>query len=224
MGDTFLIKQGPRAKIAPHIENATALIREGKILVAPIESAYVFVCDAFNHQAIRDIHRFRGDAIGTACQVLVGDAKTAAGVSINFASVASTFAEKFWPGLLTINIAAQKGLTWDLGDKRDLGIVSLRVPQNRFMNELAKSCGPLAIASAAGMGMKPNRELSGIPAQPAEIAAYFNVGKIPEGPSSTVLSIDGQRVTLLREGAITLAELRAVNPIVETAENTQSPS
>ena len=28
MGETFAIKQGPRAKLAPHIERATELIRD----------------------------------------------------------------------------------------------------------------------------------------------------------------------------------------------------
>ena len=212
MGETFAIKQGPRAKLAPHIERATELIRDGKIIVAPLESAYVFVCDAFTHQAIADIHRFRGDKEGTACQVIVGDAKTASGVSINFQSKAQEFADKFWPGLLTINIAVQKGLTWDLGDKRELGQVSLRVPQNRFMLELAKSCGPLAVASAARAGMKPARELFGIPALQSEIAANYDAGEIAEGVASTVIEIAGNEAKIVRIGAITLEELQTVDP------------
>ena len=142
----------------------------------------------------------------------MGDAKTASGVAIDFQSKAQSFADKFWPGLLTINIAVQKGLTWDLGDKRELGQVSLRVPQNRFMLELAKSSGPLAVASAARAGMKPTRELFGIPALQSEIAAYYDVGEIAEGATSTVIAIAGNESKVVRIGAISLEDLQSVDP------------
>jgi tRNA A37 threonylcarbamoyladenosine synthetase subunit TsaC/SUA5/YrdC len=109
----------------------------------------------------------------------------------------------------------QKGLTWDLGDKRELGQVSLRVPQNRFMLELVKSCGLLAVASAARAGMKPARELFGIPALQSEIAAYYDVGEIAEGLTSTIIEIAGNEAKVQRIGAISLAELQSVDPNID---------
>ncbi|MSZ00042.1 MAG: hypothetical protein F2699_02720, partial [Actinobacteria bacterium] len=72
MAQKFEIKQGPRAKLTPVITKCVELLRDGKVLVMPLENGYVFVCDAFNHAAVQRIHILRGDEDGVACQVLVG--------------------------------------------------------------------------------------------------------------------------------------------------------
>lgn len=218
------IKQGPRARLESPLKKALSLLRDGKIIIAPAESAYVLVADAFNHEAIRQIHEMRADAPGTACQVMVGTASTAAGVSIDFTRYASPFAEEFWPGLLTINIAVQKGLTWDLGDARSLGIVSLRVPHSRFLRELADQCGPLAVASANSAGGELRRSLRTLSLSDSQIAAKFSAGTLPRGEVSTVISIKNGEVVMVREGAISLTELQRVNPSVRAAENNEPAS
>ena len=80
------------------------------------------------------------------------------------------------------------------------------------MLELAKSCGPLAVASAARAGMKPARELFGIPALQSEIAANYDAGEIAESVASTVIEIAGNEAKIVRIGAITLEELQTVDP------------
>jgi L-threonylcarbamoyladenylate synthase len=68
-----MIKQGPRAKVAPAAQAAFEALRDGKVIVAPIEHSYVFVADAFNHGAVAKIHQLRGDDLGVAAQVLIRD-------------------------------------------------------------------------------------------------------------------------------------------------------
>ena len=49
-------------------ELAISALQEGKIIIAPLEHAYVFVADAFNHGALKKIHSIRGDDRGVAAQ------------------------------------------------------------------------------------------------------------------------------------------------------------
>ena len=211
MAETFVIKQGPRAKLAPVITRCVELMRDGKVLVMPLESGYVFVCDAFNHTAVQRIHILRGDENGVACQVLVGSASVAAGITIDFDSLAKKFAEKFWPGLLTLNLPVQRGITWNLGDDRTLDLVSVRVPSNKFALELAKSYGPLAVGSAARIGMPPTRETLFVPALDSDIGATIEFGELPIESPTTVLSIVSGEVKVDRIGAISLKDLKSVN-------------
>lgn len=194
------------------IERAVAALRDGKLIIAPLEHGYVFVADAFNHGAVKKIHLLRQDARGVAAQVIVGDIKTVRGITREFGPTTTALCEKFWPGLLTINIPPAQGLVWDLGDERTLDEISIRVPAAEFLREVAAASGPLAIGAAALSGRPATRKSTFFPALDGDYAALFDAGELPEGPSSTVVSIKDDGVILRRQGAISLADLRTITP------------
>jgi len=194
------------------ILSASNALREGKLLIAPLEHGYVFVADAFNHGAVKKMHIMRGDDRGVAAQVIVGDIKTATGVTNEFGNTTKILCEKFWPGLLTLKIAPAQGLVWDLGDGRSLEEIALRVPSSDFLREVALATGPLAVASASRTGTPPNRKGRLFPALDADYAFFFDAGELPDGPPSTVISVKSDGLTLVRQGAISLEELRTVTP------------
>lgn len=205
-----LISSG--SELTDEISRAVEVLREGRLIIAPMEHAYVFVADAFNHGAVKKMHIIRGDALGVAAQVIVGDIKTATGITSEFGSTTRSICEKFWPGLLTLNIAPAQGLVWDLGDARSLEQIAIRVPANEFLRKIAVEAGPLAIASANRAGMPPKRRGPSFPALDADYAYFFDAGELPDGPTSTVISVKADGITLKRAGAISLAELRSVTP------------
>ena len=197
---------------ADAITKAVGALHDGSLIIAPLEHGYVFLADAFNHKAVQSIHRIRYDARGVATQVIVGDIDTARGITRNFGGNVTSLCEKFWPGMLTLNIAPALGLVWDLGDERTLEQVSIRVPASEFVREVSLAAGPLAVASAALAGQKPKRDTSLFPARDSDYAFLFDGGELPEGPSSTVISATEEGIFFVRAGAISLSELRAVTP------------
>jgi len=194
------------------IERAVAALRDGQLIIAPLEHAYVFVGDAFNHGAVKKIHRLRQDPRGVAAQVIVGDIKTVKGITREFGSAISALCEKFWPGLFTVNIGPAQGLVWDLGDERTLEEISVRVPAADFIRDVALACGPLAIGSAALAGRPPTRKSKFFPCLDSDYAAIFDAGELPEGPTSTVISVKDDGVIVRRQGAISLSDMRAITP------------
>lgn len=193
-------------------EQAASALREGQLIIAPIEHAYIFVADAFNHGAVKKMHILRGDSLGVAAQVLVGDLKMARGITHEFGATLTQVCERFWPGLLTVKIAPAQGLVWNLGDDRTLDQIAIRVPRSEFLRSVALATGPLAVASAATTGAKPRRTSGLFPVRESEYAYLFDAGELPSGEVSTVISAEGDGITLTRAGAITLAELREVTP------------
>ena len=163
MAERFSLLDGviDRAEL---IERAVVALRDGKLIIAPLEHGYVFVGDAFNHGAVKKIHQLRQDPRGVAAQVIVGDTKTVKGITREFGPTLSALCEKFWPGLLTINIAPALGLVWDLGDERTLDEIAIRVPAADFLREVAAASGPLAVGAAALAGRPATRKSTFFPA------------------------------------------------------------
>lgn len=194
------------------VARATDALRDGKLIIAPLEHGYVFAADAFNHGAVKKIHQLRGDSRGVAAQVVAGDISTVRGITREFGPTITALCERFWPGLLTVNIAPAMGLVWDLGDERTLEEISIRVPASDFLREVARNSGPLAVASASTSGRPAARNTAFFPALDSDYAYLFDGGELPPGPNSTVISVRNDGVLLLRQGAISLADLRSVTP------------
>jgi tRNA threonylcarbamoyl adenosine modification protein (Sua5/YciO/YrdC/YwlC family) len=201
------------------IDRTLVSILQGEVVVVAAEHAYMYLCDAFNPTAVQRIHGLRGDKAGTAAQVMVGSVAAVSGLAKDFDTEWQQIAENFWPGLLTMQLAPQSALNWDLGDNRTLGEFALRIPSREFILALLKRSGPLAAASAAPAGSAPSRELNSVPALQSEIGVFIDEGVLPEGPISTVLrrSIIGTEggIELFREGAITLESIQSIVPTVQ---------
>lgn len=213
MSEILELKNGVTAAA---LDRALVAILQGEVIVAASEHAYMYFCDAFNVRAVEKMHVLRNDKPGTAAQVMVGNISAVSGVARDFDSELQAVAEKFWPGLLTLQLAPHNALTWDLGDKGSLGEFALRIPAREFILALLKKSGPLAAASASIAGGAPSRDIDSIPALASELGLIIDEGALPEGGVSTVLrrSVIGiaSPIELFREGAISREELLEVLP------------
>ena len=209
------------------VEATTTALNDGGIAVLAAEHGYVYACNAFDHDAVSRIHTLRGDPAYTACQVMVGKSEVLAGLSTDFDDEMRFLADSFWPGLLTLHLMPQFGLTWDLGDAGELSEFAVRVPGSELLRAVAESTGPLAIASAAIVGRPATREINFVPALESSIAIYVDEGTLPEGPASTVIrrSILGKSggLEMTREGAISLGKLQATLPTLMTHAPQEPP-
>jgi len=208
------------------VESTTAALNDGGIAVLAAEHGYIYACNAFDHDAVSQIHTLRGDPAYTACQVMVGKSDVLAGLSTDFDDEMRLLADSFWPGLLTLHLMPHYGLNWDLGDGGELSEFAVRVPGSELLRAVAESTGPLAIASAAIVGRPATREINFVPALESSIAIYVDEGTLPEGPASTVIrrSILGKigGLEMTREGAISLEKLQATLPTL-MAQAPQEP-
>ena len=203
-------------ELLKHVAIAAKAIRDGYLIAIPLEHHYAFACDAFKADSVRAMHVLRRDELGIAAQVLIPDAKTANGVAREISPSVQALMKKFWPGLLSLNLRPQRGLTWDLGDAGALDQVSFRVPKSKFVRELLKEIGPIAIGSAAFANQAPLRKMSDIMVLESALAAKFDAGLLKKGRLSTILEADDHGITMLREGAISLDEIHAIAPEVST--------
>jgi tRNA threonylcarbamoyl adenosine modification protein (Sua5/YciO/YrdC/YwlC family) len=215
-----------KGELTRHINKACKAISDGYIIAIPLEHSYVYVCDAFKADSVRAMHVLRGDPLFTAAQVLVASQKIAQGVVREITPETTALMKKFWPGMLSMNLRPQTGLSWDLGDANHLDQVSIRVPKSKFAKALLAKSGPLAVASAGradrssvlsfGSAERVVRSaiksIDEIKVTESDLAFKFNNGVLRNGPLSTVIEADETGVRVLRIGAISLEEILSVVP------------
>jgi L-threonylcarbamoyladenylate synthase len=209
MGKEVDLKKG---ELTRHVNKALKALSDGYIIAIPLEHSYAFACDAFRQDAVRAMHVLHGDSLFTAAQVVVGSAKTAQGVVREITPDIAALMKSFWPGLLSLNLRPQLGLSWDLGDSNQLDRVSIRVPKSKFAKALLVKSGPLAITSASRVSGFLPKEVSDIFVLDSDLAFQFNYGKLRTGAASTVIEADQEGVRVLRVGAISLEEIQAIVP------------
>jgi L-threonylcarbamoyladenylate synthase len=109
-------------------------------------------------------------------------------------------------------VRAQPSLAWDLGETH--GTVALRVPDHPTALALLRRTGPMAVSSANRTGSP-----AAVTAQDAfdqlggSVDVYLDAGAAPGGVASTIVDATGDRLRLVRAGAVSLAQLREVTPV-----------
>jgi len=199
-----------QGEISDHVSVAVSALKDGYVIVAPLENSYALVADAFFHDAVRALHVLRSDELGIAAQVAIANKSSIDGIARSISDDARVLMDNFWPGALSLNLKPQLGLSWDLGDANSLDQISVRVPSSDFILEILKQTGPLAIASAAAVGASPIRDCSDLDFSEVEVAAIFTSGLLPSGAPSTVIDFTGSQGRITREGAIPRSEITAL--------------
>jgi len=197
-----------------HIAKALKSIRDGYVIVVPAEHGYIYLADAFSHFAVRAMHVLRGDELGISAQVLCYSAQTVQGITRDVPGDAQLLMDEFWPGLLSLNLAPNRGVNWDLGDDNSLDLISVRVPKSRFLRALLKESGPLAAASAAPAGDAPMRTIDRSAIKGWDVATVFDNGVLKAGQPTTVIEQRNDGLHIVREGAISAAHVRKIAPSV----------
>ena len=205
-----------------HVDQALQWIRAGLIIAAPLENGYVYLVDAFDQDAVRAMHVLRGDALGVAAQVLISSSEVIDGITRNVSPDARALMSKFWPGQLSFNLSAQRGLSWDLGDGKRLTKISVRVPSAQFVLALLRKSGPLAVGSAALAGQPPILDIKDISAREYDLAGIFGAGILAPAQASTVVSDNETGVEVIREGAIRVDTLQEVLPEIIVSGSSNS--
>ncbi|MGW9404656.1 L-threonylcarbamoyladenylate synthase [Arthrobacter sp. NPDC055585] len=190
-------------------------IANRQCIVLPTDTVYGIGADAFSPQAVATLLAAKGRGRSMPPPVLVPRLQTMDGLAVDVSAEARALAEAFWPGGLTLIFHAQPSLTWDLGDTK--GTVALRMPDDEIALDLLALTGPMAVSSANRTGQPAAQTAAQAQAQLAEsVEVYLEAGPRPaegsEGIPSTIVDATAFPLRVVREGAISLEQLRTVVP------------
>ncbi|WP_350274341.1 L-threonylcarbamoyladenylate synthase [Kribbella sp. HUAS MG21] len=210
-------------ELAPAYRAAVDAIEAGDLVVMPTDTVYGLAADAFKSDAVQRLMDAKGRGRDMPPPVLISVVESLDALATDVPDNGRKLAEEFWPGPLTLICHAQTSLMWDLGETQ--GTVALRVPDHENTRELLSRTGPLAVSSANRSGKPAALDVYDAEEQLGEsVAVYLDGGEATVGQPSTIVDITGEIPRVLREGAVTLDELRKVVPEVTTDTEPPAPT
>ena len=192
---------------AAAIEAAAVALAAGLPVAIPTDTVYGLAVDPFQPGAADRIFAAKGRPRVVTLPVLVSSVEIALSLAADVSDVALDLMAAYWPGPLTIVVAARPGLGADLGDER--GTVGLRWPDHPVARALCAAAGPLATTSANRHGEPPLETAAAVVEAFGEALPLVLDGGPCAGLPSTVVDCTGGGLALLREGRIPWAELAA---------------
>jgi L-threonylcarbamoyladenylate synthase len=193
------------------IQAAVELLRAGELVAFPTETVYGLGADAGNPAAVRKIFQLKGRPANHPVIVHIGDARQTQRWVRDLTPAARALADKFWPGPLTLVLQRAPAVSDAITGGQDT--VAVRMPAHPIARQLlAGFGGGIAAPSANRYGhISPTRPDHVREEFGKELKLVLDGGESKLGLESTIVLCVGTP-RLLRPGAITLSQLRAVVP------------
>lgn len=207
-------------------EKAAKALRAGHLVILPTETVYGLAADASNPDAVVKIFEAKGRPRFNPLIAHVRDLAAAESIAV-FDERARALAKAFWPGPLTIVAPIRdSGRVCDLA-RGGLDSVAIRVPAHEKARAVISAFDGAVVAPSANRSGRPSPTTfaDAIEETGASTSAAVDGGPCREGVESTVVSVLGDQVALLRPGTITREQIEVVvGPLAaNTAEGHRSP-
>ncbi|AXK89528.1 threonylcarbamoyl-AMP synthase [Nocardia farcinica] len=188
---------------------ATSALKSGRLVVMPTDTLYGLAADAFDSTAVAELLAAKRRGRDMPVPVLVGSWNTIDGLVFSVRPQARDLIRAFWPGGLSLVVQQAPSLAWDLGDTR--GTVMLRMPLHPVALDLLRDVGPLAVSSANVSGQPPATTAAEAREQLGSlVSVYLDGGPAAHAVASTIVDLTADRPRILREGAVSAAEIAEV--------------
>lgn len=189
------------------IQLALEVLRGGGIVALPTDTVYGLGALAFNGIAVESIYSAKNRPIEKAIPVLLADAAEMEKVGADIPAIAHQLASLFFPGPLTCVIPKSPILPQSVSATDTVGV---RVPDHDVARAILRAAGPMAVTSANISGQPSPSTAEEVYAQlGGRIDLIIDAGKTPGGIPSTVVDCTGNQLRILRQGPISLAEIKS---------------
>jgi tRNA threonylcarbamoyl adenosine modification protein (Sua5/YciO/YrdC/YwlC family) len=204
-----LLKVSTESPDPATIRYAAEFIRRGELVAIPTDTFYGIAADPFNLAAVGHIYRVKGRPETRALPILVNSTAQAVSLARDVPYGFHKLAAKFWPGPLTLLVDASNHIP--LKVTAHTGQVALRWPKSPIIHALIDLVhGPITGTSG---------NISGKPACSTAVELLEQLGdRLPlildAGETtgilpSTIVKLEGDEWTVMREGVISKEQIRA---------------
>lgn len=190
--------------------NLKEILENGGAVILPTETVYGLFAQAMNEAAVEHVYQLKRRPKDKAMNLNVADLETILAFSKNQPSYLKTLYEAFLPGPLTIILQANDRVPAWINS--GLSTIGFRIPNHPKTLELIQQTGPLIGPSANISGRESGKIFADIKTQFNNEVTGLADDAALTGVDSTILDLSGETARILRQGAITKAELLAVAP------------
>jgi len=194
------------------VARAAEVLRADGVILYPTDTLYGLGADAFSDAAFQKV-----------CEIKDRDERRPIHAVFENLAMVETYAEvsplgrrlaqAFLPGPLTLVFKKKPSVTTGIG--RNLSTIGVRIPRNKFCIALAHEFGkPYTTTSANMSGAEPPATFEGIVRQLGGNTQLIDLAiegsALPSYLRSTVVDVRDEQPFVLREGAISAAEIEKV--------------
>lgn len=196
------------------VSKAVDVLRRGGLIALPTETVYGLAADALNPAAVARIFAAKGRP---ADHPLIVHLHRASQISIwarHVPLAAWELAEAFWPGPLTMILPRMPAVLSAVTGGLDT--VALRVPAHPLALEVIEQLGNGIAAPSANRHKKISpTSIQHVQEELSEAVDFLlDGGPCTVGIESTIVDLCGERMRVLRPGAITTEDLQRVTGLV----------
>lgn len=186
---------------------AIEIFMAGGVIAYPTETFYGLCVNPYNADAVQALYRLKGRPPSSPMPLIIGGISMIRFVAKELPPQAVQLMKRFWPGPLTIVLKAADSLPAEV--TAGTGTIGVRLPgcpnARRFSNTLGF---PITSTSANPSGAAPSTSAK-------EVLDYFDgaIALIIDGGSlegkkgSTIVDATGEKLELVRDGAIPSSEI-----------------
>lgn len=204
---TEVFRVDPQNPDENFVRKAASVIRSGGLVAFPTETVYGLGANALDPKAVRSIFAAKGRPADNPLIVHVHEPESverlgrADGRSLKLMAL-------FWPGPLTLVIAAASGVPSEVTGGLDS--VAVRMPDHAVALALIRGSGvPIAAPSANRSGRpSPTTPEAVLEDMGGRIEIILDAGPTDVGVESTVLDVTGEVPVLLRPGGVSIESIR----------------
>lgn len=182
-------------------------ILNGKVLVFPTETSYGLGCDATNQESVDKIFKIKGRTDDKPLLIVV-DSIESAKKYLRWNEMLEKLAQKYWPGSLTI-VGEYIGGNLAKGVVSKDNTIAVRVSDFSFLKSITQKIQKPLVATSANLAGEPSLF------DPREIVKVFsekenqpdlilNYGVLPKSEPTTLVSIVGDKIKILRRGTLNI--------------------
>ncbi|MDB4980952.1 MAG: Sua5/YciO/YrdC/YwlC family protein [Myxococcales bacterium] len=183
------------------VAEAVAALRRGEIVAYPTETFYGLGVDAFDEDALARLRALKGRGEKATSALVVGD--MLARLCEPPSPLARALMARHWPGALTLALPARAGVPEALVLE---GCVAVRESPHPLARALVTAFGgPVTTTSANLAGAPPATTPDEVEDALGGRVYVLRGGATAGGAPSTLARVRGNRIEVLRPGAVTIA-------------------
>ncbi len=186
---------------AAAVKKAALVLKKGGVVAFPTETVYGLGANLLDKKAVERVYKIKNRPRNKPLTVHVADTASVKKITGKIPLRAAKLIEKYWPGPLTVILRDRRGKK-----------TGFRMPDNKIALDLIRKAGVPVVAPSANIsGNKPPRDAKEVLRDlDGKIDLVIDGGKTAIGIESTVVDMTGRTPRILREGAISKAEIEQI--------------
>jgi len=217
------------------IHRAVEALSSGKIIAIPTETVYGLAASALQPEAVKRLWELKGRDSSKPFAVAVKSLEDSLDYVPQMSPLARRLARRCWPGPVTLVMEDHPESVIHQLDQSVIdatvpgGTVGLRVPDHDVTLQILRLCaGPIVLTSANLSGKPPANDGTTVLEELGDqVDMIIDAGPTRFQNGSTVVKVDGDQLTVLREGAVNESIVRGLTDyiavVVCTGNTCRSP-